>query len=87
MLLEIAYLAANRLLFIFTLIDPAAPKREFSFVVDVAQQYKVPQCDPPLAAMPALVQQLNEDRDLHGFLKQGEAAVSHKLTDSTQEFR
>lgn len=61
----------------FTLIDPAAPMREFSFVIDVSgQDYSVPQCDPPVASMPDLVAQLNADRDLHTFIKRGECTVA-----------
>lgn len=68
---------ANRLLLMFTLIDPAAPMREFSFVIDVSgQDYSVPQCDPPVASMPDLVAQLNADRDLHTFIKRGECTVA-----------
>lgn len=68
-----AYASANRLLVLFTLIDPSDAKREFSFVLDCnAQDYVVPQCDPPIADMADLVQRLNGDRDLHSFIKRGE---------------
>ncbi|WOO83852.1 putative kinetochore protein SPC25 [Vanrija pseudolonga] len=68
--LSITGVAANRLLVLFTLIDPSDAKREFSFVLDCnAQDYVVPQCDPPVADMPDLVQRLNGDRDLHSFIK------------------
>jgi kinetochore protein Spc25 len=52
--------------------------REFSFVVDVAgSQYVVPQCDPPVAAMGGLVEALNADKDLFGFIKNGELKLEN----------
>lgn len=60
----------GRLLFTFTLIDPAKPDREFGFVLDVRDEYSVPLCDPPIATG-ELVAQLNADRDLGTFVQRG----------------
>ncbi|WVQ81849.1 hypothetical protein IAT38_003976 [Cryptococcus sp. DSM 104549] len=60
----------DQLLMRFTLIDPAEPAREFSIIVDVSKSdYSVPNCDPPIATLPELVHQLNDDRDLYTFIK------------------
>lgn len=60
----------DRLLLLFTLIDPSSPEREFRLVLDFAGgQYSVPQCDPPLANLGTLLEQVNSDRDVHLFIK------------------
>ncbi|ORY35564.1 putative kinetochore protein SPC25 [Naematelia encephala] len=65
----------NILLMRFTLIDPSDPEREFSLVIDVSKQdYSVPRCEPPLASLPDMLQQLNTDRDLYGFIKRARKA-------------
>ncbi|WWC71566.1 uncharacterized protein I206_105524 [Kwoniella pini CBS 10737] len=54
----------------FTLLDPTDPQREFSFLIDISKQdYSVPNCDPPLANLPDLLQQLNHDREFFAFIK------------------
>lgn len=55
---------------LFTLIDPSSPEREFRLVLDFAGgHYSVPQCDPPLAKLGTLLEQVNADRDVHLFIK------------------
>lgn len=60
----------DRLLLLFTLIDPSKPDREFRLVLDFAGgNYSVPQCDPPLSNLGTLLEQVNRDRDVHLFIK------------------
>ena len=53
--------AGNNLRVVFTLVDPAAPARRFCFNVRVSQDdtYAITDCEPRVAALPALVDQLN----------------------------
>ncbi|KLT44022.1 hypothetical protein CC85DRAFT_284056 [Cutaneotrichosporon oleaginosum] len=75
--LKIAGVGDCRLLFTFTLIDEAKPDREFCFVLDVQEEYAIPQCDPPIATG-ELIAQLNADRNLGAFVRRVRAAfVAH----------
>ncbi|KAF8060878.1 chromosome segregation protein Spc25-domain-containing protein [Lyophyllum atratum] len=61
----------ERLLLRFVHIDPAAPDRECSMVLDVSgQAYKVVTSSPPLIALPLLVSTLNETRDIYAFVRE-----------------
>ncbi|GFZ49559.1 Probable kinetochore protein SPC25 [Saitozyma sp. JCM 24511] len=68
--LRIEGVKADELLMRFTLLDPSDPEREFSMIIDVSKhEYTVPNCSPPLSALPELLRQLNADRDLYSFIK------------------
>ncbi|KAK7033037.1 kinetochore protein spc25 [Favolaschia claudopus] len=51
-------------------LDPSNPEREFTFVLDVSSNsYKVITATPSLAALPMLLAQLRESKDVMGFIK------------------
>jgi kinetochore protein Spc25 len=39
--------------------------------VDSGLTSTVPNCSPPITALPDMLRQLNDDRDLYGFIKRG----------------
>ncbi|GLB36688.1 putative chromosome segregation protein Spc25 [Lyophyllum shimeji] len=70
----------ERLLLRFAHIDPAAPDRECSLVLDIGgQAYKVVTSSPPLLALPLLVNTLNETRDIYAFVREVRAAYQTQL--------
>ncbi|TFK47908.1 hypothetical protein OE88DRAFT_1810626 [Heliocybe sulcata] len=59
----------DRLLFRFAAIDKTMPDREYSFVLDVSGKlYKVITTTPLLPILPILLDELNETRDVYGFI-------------------
>jgi hypothetical protein len=63
---------ADALRLIFTLLDPRDPGRRFSFTLRATETdaYTVDECDPPVAALPELLAQLNgEGNDLARFIQ------------------
>ncbi|KAG8836295.1 kinetochore-associated Ndc80 complex subunit spc25 [Serendipita sp. 399] len=55
---------------VFTQLDPRAPEREFSLIIDLSmQEYRVPEVTPPLTILPSLIEELNATRDLFVFLR------------------
>ncbi|KZO99687.1 hypothetical protein CALVIDRAFT_595790 [Calocera viscosa TUFC12733] len=71
------------LLFKFTHIDEHAPNRVFSFVLDLSKQdYAVTMSEPPLGAMPRLVDTLNDTREFWTFIKHVRAAFLAELHET-----
>lgn len=63
-------IAKDQLLIRFSHVDPTDHTREFSFVLDVsARSYRVLTSTPPLPTLPILVDQLNDSRNVYGFIK------------------
>ena len=64
--------AGNNLRVVFTLIDPAAPARRFTFNVHVSADdtYAITACEPRVAALPALLEQLNATNAFSAFVQQ-----------------
>ena len=62
----------NNLRVVFTLVDPAAPSRRFTFNVHVSADdtYAITACEPPVATVPALVEQLNATNAFSAFVQQ-----------------
>jgi hypothetical protein len=63
---------ADALRLIFTLLDPRDPGRRFTFTLRATETdaYTVDECDPPVAALPDLLRQLNaEGNDLARFIQ------------------
>ncbi|KAG5651979.1 hypothetical protein H0H81_006753 [Sphagnurus paluster] len=74
----------ENLLMRFTNIDPTAPDRECTLVVDIGgSTYKVVTSSPPLPALPLLVNTLNETRDVYKFVKDVRGAYSAQFLPTT----
>ncbi|PPR02258.1 hypothetical protein CVT24_011607 [Panaeolus cyanescens] len=60
----------NKLLIVFSNLDPAEPHREASFVLDLSTTtYKVLTASPVLPTMAVLVSRLNDSMDIYAFIK------------------
>ncbi|EJT98977.1 hypothetical protein DACRYDRAFT_101583 [Dacryopinax primogenitus] len=71
------------LLFKFMHLEESAPTRLFSFVLDLSQQdYIVTMSEPPLGAMPRLVDELNNTRQFWTFIKGVRAAFLTELEET-----
>lgn len=83
---DVKSIKTDTIMFLFTHINEADWKQEYSFVIDVSEQeYKceinltpVVECCPEVAVSASLLNDLNESRDLYLFLKKMRAAfVDH----------
>ncbi|KZT50753.1 hypothetical protein CALCODRAFT_504398 [Calocera cornea HHB12733] len=71
------------LLFRFIRLDEHSPNRVFSFVLDLSKQdYSVTMSEPPLGAMPRLVDALNDTREFWTFIKHVRASFVTELQDA-----
>ncbi|KAF5377284.1 hypothetical protein D9615_006466 [Tricholomella constricta] len=70
----------ERLLIRFAYLDPTAPDRECSLVLDIGEQaYKVVTSSPPLLVLSLLVSSLNDTRDIYAFMREVRAAYQAQV--------
>ena len=63
-------LTHNQTRFTFVNVDPTAPERPFTFIIDVSDDsYSAIKCEPMVSNLRELVEELNLNRDFYGFLK------------------
>ena len=66
--LNIAGVRSDEMKFSFSCIDAKNWDREFWFVVNVSEVYRVVECEPFLPQMKQLEDKLNRDQDFYSFV-------------------
>jgi hypothetical protein len=79
--LEFEKIDADKLKLVFTLIDPAAPSKTYSFNVRItaADNYEVDEVNPPIAGVDVLLTELNTNNDFSRFVQ----LMRKKFVDTT----
>jgi hypothetical protein len=69
--LEFEKINDDRLRLVFTLIDPRAPEKKFSFTVKITDSdvYRVDTCEPAVPRLADLLNTLNETNDFSAFVQ------------------